>query len=86
MELVLHKLFKKQYSKLTPKIRHKADITIATFLINPKEPSLKNHALKGGMISERSISVTGDIRIVFKEYNNYKQVRMLRIGTHNQVY
>lgn len=86
MDLFLHKLFKKQYSKLAPKIRHKADKTIAVFLKNPKDPSLRNHALKGGMATERSISVTGDIRIVFREYNNYEKVRMLRIGTHNQVY
>ncbi len=86
MELYLHKLFKKQYHKLSPKIRQKADKTIAQFLQNPKNIILRNHPLKGSMLSERSISVTGDIRIVFKEDGNYKKVTLLRIGTHNQVY
>lgn len=86
MEVHFHRLFKKQFHKLHPKIQQKADKVIAQFVKNPRALALRNHPLRGSMLGERSISVTGDIRIVFKEYDNYKKVTLLRIGTHNQVY
>lgn len=35
---------------------------------------------------KRSFSVTGDMRIIFEEHENYTMVLMLDVGTHNQVY
>lgn len=53
---------------------------------DPFDPILKNHALTGKFLGQRAFSVTGDIRIVFEEYNNYILVLVLDVGTHNQVY
>ena len=53
---------------------------------NPHNPLLKNHALHGEQKELRSISVEGDLRIIFIEENNYEVVHFIRIGTHDQVY
>lgn len=38
------------------------------------------------MLGKRAISVMGDMRIIFEEFNDYTLVLMLDVGTHNQVY
>lgn len=86
MKLNFHKRFDKQLQKLSPRLQHKVEITTQRFLKDPYDPRLRNHPLKGSMHDLRSISVTGDIRIVFQEYNNYKIVEFLKVGTHSQVY
>lgn len=80
------KNFDKAYSKLTPKLKQKVKESLVSFKDNPRGVLLKNHALKGSMSGKRAISVTGDVRIIFEEYNNYVLVIMLDVGTHNQVY
>jgi len=67
-------------------LKEKVNLSIEKFYQDPFDPSLKNHPLHGGMSGRRSISVTGDVRIIFEEYDNYVLVIMLDIGTHNQVY
>lgn len=86
MQIRRHKSFKKSYRKLEKNIRDKVDFTIEKFFNNPFDPLLRNHELKGKLAGKRSISVTGDIRIIFEEYDNYVLVIMLDVGTHNQVY
>ncbi len=81
-----HRLFKKSYKKLPIKIKKKVINTIKQFKINPQNPILKNHKLHGELIGKRSISVTGDVRIIFEEYENYTVVLMINVGSHNQVY
>ena len=68
------------------KLREKVINTVKRFQINPTDPILRNHPLKGGMSGKRAISVTGDVRIIFEEYDNYVLVIMLDLGTHAQVY
>lgn len=86
MIIDFHKHFHKSYNKLDKKMQFKVDETIFKFRKNPYDSSLKNHALKGSMQGKRSFSVTGDIRIIFEEKQNYILVIMLDVGTHNQVY
>lgn len=86
MRIDFHKQFKKEYIKLTPQLQKKADKAIAKFTKNPMDITLRNHALAGRLKGKRSISVTGDLRIIFAETDNDNQVIFLRIGTHNQVY
>lgn len=38
------------------------------------------------MKGKRAFSVTGDMRIIFEEFDDYVLVIMLDIGTHAQVY
>lgn len=86
MELRFHKKFDKQYSKLNKKIQKKVDKTIENFMKNPFSKNLYNHPLKGLQKYKRSISVTGDLRIIFKEQDDYTLVFMLELGTHSQLY
>lgn len=86
MEVKLHKKFRKRLDKLSTAIQDKVNDTIERFIEDPFDPSLHNHALRGRQLGRRAISVTGDIRIIFEEYNNYMFVLMLDVGTHNQVY
>ena len=86
MRIVRHRNFKKRYQRLDKYIRGKADLAMEKFYRNPFDPLLRNHALKGDMVGRRAISVTGDVRIIFEEHDNYVLVIMLDVGTHNQIY
>jgi mRNA-degrading endonuclease YafQ of YafQ-DinJ toxin-antitoxin module len=86
MKLVFHKKFSKAYIKLSPKLQIKVDKTIILFRENPFLKNLGNHKLQDTLKGKRSISVTGDIRIIFEEYKNYTIVEMLHVGKHTQVY
>ncbi len=72
--------------KLSPKLKRKVVKAIEVFAKNPHAKSLKNHALRGKLSGRRAISVTGDVRIIFREYEKYTLVLMLDVGSHNQVY
>lgn len=85
MEIRFHQCFDKRFKKLLPKFKEKVLAAIRKFEINPFDPILKNHALAGQLLGKRAFSVTGDIRIVFEEYDDYLLVIMIDVGTHNQV-
>lgn len=76
------------YLKLNRKIQDKADETIVLFANNPFNERLKNHKLHWKYGECRSIDITGDYRIVFKELSNdmYELVELLKIWTHSQLY
>ena len=86
--MIIHfkKQFKKSLSKFHKKIQIKAKRTICSFTDNPFLKELNNHALKGEYLGMRSINVTGDIRIILVEHNNYELVEILDIGTHSKLY
>lgn len=86
MKILYHKKFDKRFEKLSFKLQDKVIEIIKLFQKNPINPILENHALRGRMNGKRAISVTGDVRIIFEEHNNYVLVIMLDVGTHNQVY
>jgi len=54
------------------------------FKINPQNPILRDHALKGDKIGLRSFSITGDYRVIY--YIEDETAYFLDIGTHAQVY
>jgi mRNA-degrading endonuclease YafQ of YafQ-DinJ toxin-antitoxin module len=57
------------------------------FRINPNDPILKNHALKGSMENTCAFSITGDIRVIYKYLDDSTIIVLfLDIGSHNQVY
>ena len=86
MEVKYHKKFNKRFYKLTPKLMEKVLERIELFKKDPFNPLLKNHALTGHLYGRRAFSVTGDMRVIFKEYDNYFVVVMLDVGIHNQIY
>ncbi len=86
MEISFHKHFYKEFANLSPKMHEKIEKTIDIFQENPHDQQLNNHASHGKEKHKRSISASGDLRLIFKEKNNYQEVFFVRVGTHNQVY
>ena len=61
MIIKFHKNFDKSYRKLTRKMQDKVDQTLAKFMNDPFDKSLKNHSLQGRLHGQRAFSVTGDV-------------------------
>lgn len=53
-------------------------------LINPEDKMLRKHQLKGDSSDFMSFSITGDIRVIYKDYND--SILLIDVGSHNQVY
>lgn len=86
MTLDFHKDFNKRLDKLTTKQKRRVAEALLLFEKDPHDPILRNHALHGDRKGNRAISAGGDLRIVFREENNYDLVVFLTVGSHNQVY
>ena len=86
MKIKYHKNFENGFKKLNSPLRSKTVSAIQKFAKNPLDKTLKNHPLKGKLAGKRSFSVTGDVRIIFEEEDDYVLVIILDVGTHNQVY
>jgi addiction module RelE/StbE family toxin len=86
MKIFFQKTFEKQYNKLNTKMKEKVDKKVQLFREDPQNKILRNHALKGVMKNRRAISVTGDVRIIFREFDSYTLVLMLDVGSHPHVY
>lgn len=86
MQIRFHKNFEKRFRKFSEKIKGKICTALEKFSKNPFDPLLKNHPLSGKLQGKRAFSASGDLRIIFEEYENYVLVIMLNIGSHNQVY
>ncbi len=84
MEAVLHKNFKKQFKKLSPKIQNQFFERLDIFLEDKFNPVLKNHSVDNAYLGCRSINVTGDYRAIFQEDNEV--VTFKKIGTHSELY
>ncbi len=81
MRILQHKNFLKSLDKLSIKIQHKAVQVIELFVSDPTHPSLRNHSLKGKRLGLRSIDVTGDFRIIFRELSDgkYELIELVQI-------
>lgn len=87
MKLIYHKNFKKHYkARIEPHylLEKKFISRLKLFIKNPKNPLLKDHKLTGKKSEYRSFSITGDIRVVYKQLKN--EIWLYDIGSHNQVY
>jgi mRNA-degrading endonuclease YafQ of YafQ-DinJ toxin-antitoxin module len=84
MEIFLHKSFKKEYAKLQPVIKESFKRRRNLFLQDSFNPLLNNHSVDAAYPGCRSINITGDYRVVFRELGENAQ--FLHIGTHSQLY
>ncbi len=85
MEIQLHKNFKKQFKKLSPKIRRNYYERVELFSKEPFSPLLNNHSVEFVYPGWRSINITGDYRILFEPKDN-GTVIFMKIGTHSELY
>jgi mRNA-degrading endonuclease YafQ of YafQ-DinJ toxin-antitoxin module len=83
-----HPIFTKHYRKRIlshPALHRRFKERFAWFCDNPHNPVLTDHPLKGDKSGKRAFSITGDIRVIYTG-SLEKEIVLLDIGTHNQVY
>ena len=88
MNLLRTKKFKKSYQNLNLKIQNKTNEVLRIFVQNPFDKKLRNHSLVWKLNWLKSIYVTWDYRIIFRELSSWKYelVELINIWTHNQIY
>jgi addiction module RelE/StbE family toxin len=82
-----HRQFEKNYrSRVSPnqKLVKQFEQRLTLFMQGVRDYPLDDHALIGTMKGLRAFSVGGDIRVVYRETDEYYE--FLDIGSHNQVY
>ena len=84
MHIIYHSDFKKQYRKLSTKIRLRFTERLEIFRDDQFSPELNNHGLHGKYVGCRSINVTGDLRAIYEVRED--GVRFLEIDTHSNLY
>jgi len=85
MKVITHKSFVKKIKKVPNPIKKRYLECSALFEKNPTDERLHNHALAGRYLGYRSISISSDWRIIFKE-SDFQTVIFVDIGTHSQLY
>ncbi len=75
----------KQYKKLDPKIKDSLSQRLKLFEQDRYQPILSNHKLAGDLKGYRSINITGDYRLIYKEIDE-ATVYLVAIGSHSQLY
>jgi len=88
MEFIVRKSYVKSRKRLDQIVKEKVKERLYIFEKDPNHSSLYNHGLKGRRSWCRSINVTGDIRIIFRELSDgaYELVELVNVGTHSQLY
>ena len=85
--IIRSKQFLKHYEKRirsNKKLIIQVDQRLVLFLSGERGKPLDDHVLTHQMVGLRAFSVTGDIRIIYRE--TAEAYELLDIGTHNQVY
>ncbi len=77
--------FKKQYKKLPKKFQLQFDERVHLFALDPINPKLRVHPLKGKFAGYWSMDVSGDLRALYIKRGEELIIFGL-IGTHSQLY
>lgn len=82
------KRYIKSYNKIDKVIKIKVFKALEIFINNPFDKKLNNHELKWKLIWIRSINITWDYRLLFRELSNwnYELVELLDINNHSNLY
>ena len=83
-----HKRFEKSFKKLSPKLHQKVSDILKIFVQDKYDVRLNNHALKWDFIWLRSINLTWDYRIIFRERQNWciEIIELVDVNTHSELY
>lgn len=77
--------FKEAIRSFSTKIQDKVEIRLNIFMVDKYNELLNNHSLHGEYVGCRSINITGDIRLIYKEVKE-NIFLLVDIGTHSQLY
>jgi len=84
MTISYSKNFIKQSKRLPSHLRRQVIQKIERFSVNPFDPLLRNHRLKGSYRDYGSINITGDYRALYLVRGD--EIIFDLIGTHAQLY
>lgn len=85
MRIFLHKNFEKKYARLRASEKKKFKERRNIFLMDPYNPILNNHALRGKFKGYRSINIAGDLRAVYGVVDK-GTVLFVTIDKHSNLY
>lgn len=86
LEIKFSREFIKMSNKCPKNIRSKIRERLDLFKIDPYNPILNNHSLKGKYKDLRSINITGDWRVIYKPNKTHTIAMLLLVGTHSMLY
>lgn len=87
MRLELEKPFRKKSKKLlrkNPSLENIYETFLTKLSNNPFDPTLHTHPLTGDLKGKYACSLTYELRVVFKLYDDI--IHLLDIGSHDEVY
>ena len=84
-KVLFSKKFNKQFNKLSPAIQSRFAAQLTLWSQEPMNPKLNHHKLTGELAGFHSINVGGDLRALYREYED-NIVEFEKIGTHSQLY
>lgn len=84
MRIILHQNFEKRIKKLPRPIQEAYKARRDLFLQSPFHPLLNNHSVDKKFPGCRSINITGDYRVIFRDES--KNAVFVNIGTHSELY
>lgn len=77
--------FKKQYKRLPKPIQSQFDERLRLFVVDPTDPRLRVHPLKGSFSGYWSMNISGDVRALYFAGSDEVVIFAL-IGTHSELY
>ena len=77
--------FEKQMAKLSKSLRFKVRERMCLLVVDSSHPLLNDHKLNPPFDGYRSINITGDYRLVYKQIG-VDTYYLRAVGTHNQLY
>jgi mRNA-degrading endonuclease YafQ of YafQ-DinJ toxin-antitoxin module len=85
MDYIFSSGIEKKIQKLPTKTRNIIAERLRVFASDPHHPILNNHGLQGKRKHQRSINVSGDLRLIFEPVNN-NLVKLIDVDTHHNLY
>jgi len=76
----------KRFVKEHPELLTQYEKTLKILEINPHHPSLRLHPLKGKLKDLYSVSINISYRITLEFYFNDKEIVLVNVGHHDDVY
>lgn len=75
-----------RFAQQHPELRTKLAAVLHDLESNPFQPHLKYHPLSGRLKSFQAVSITYDYRIILSVEVTDKEIILLDIGSHDEVY
>ena len=87
MNILFHKSFRKSLKKQPVRMQKQFSQKLLVFELDPFDPLLSNHALRGEHRGKRSINISGDVRALYVVYEQADDsVIFIDIGGHSELY